>query len=141
MDVLLPLAAALLSASAVTWLMFYLSRGVDRWTARQLSLCWLCGLAAAIALLVATAHVPKHRELIPTRCDPARETGCRATGAPRISVSGDTACCYPGVTQFALESKTPAGEAAKISLIMLAVGTVFGLFMLTRAWMRRRPAS
>ena len=137
MDVLLPIAAALLSASAVTALIFYLSRGVDRWTARQMSLCWITGLAAIFVLLVATANVPKHRELIPTRCDPAREDGCRATGAPRISASGDTACCYPGVMQFTLESKTPAGEAAKIGLIMLAVGTGFGLFMLTSAWMRR----
>jgi hypothetical protein len=65
----------------------------------------------------------------------------RATGAPQITASGDTVCCYPGVIRFALASKTPAGEAAKSTFIMLAVGTMFGLIMLTSAWTRRRPTS
>jgi hypothetical protein len=106
-----------------------------------MSLLWLTGLAAIIVFLVATANVPKHREFITTRCDPARQAGCRATGAPQITASGDTVCCYPGVIRFALASKTPAGEAAKITFSMLAVGTMFGLIMLTSAWTRRRPTS
>ena len=137
MDLVLPLLAALLSTAAVTWLIFRLARQVDGWTGRRFALFWLGGAAAVILLLVATAHVPKGHELITTRCDPARDAGCRATAAPQVSATGDTVCCYPGVTVFSLEHNTPEGEGIKIGLIMLAVGTVFGLIVLTNHWMRR----
>lgn len=137
MDLVVPLLAALISAAAVTWLIFRLSRQVDGWTGRQFALVWLFGACAVILLLIATAHVPKGHELVTTRCDPARDTNCRATAAPQVSTNGDTVCCYPGVTVFSLEHNTPEGEGMKIGLIMLAVGTVFGLIVLTNQWMRR----
>ena len=86
-----------------------------------------------------TARIPKQREMYSYRCDPALVAGCRATGAPNVSTSGETLCCYPGVKVEPLEHTTPQGEAAKIGLIILAVGTMFGLAVLTRQWTSRTP--
>ena len=132
MDLALPLLAALLSAAAITWLIFSLSRRVAAYTGRQFTFVWVCGVCLVVALFVATAHVPKGHELIATRCDPARDANCRATAGPQVSAAGDTLCCYPGVTEFSLEHNTPQGEAMKIAFITLAVGMVFGLIMLTK---------
>lgn len=141
LDLVLPLLAATIAATAGTWLLFRLSRGVERWTGRQLALVWLCGLCAVVVLGVATAHVPTTKDLYTARCDPARDPACRATAAPQVSATGDTVCCYPGVTEFTIEHTTTVGEAAKISLIMLLVGTLIGLFILTNQWIGRPAPS
>lgn len=137
MDLALALVAALIAASAVTWLIFRLSRSVGQWTLAQVVLLWILGIGAAAFFATATAHVQTMADHYTARCVPGRDANCRATGAPVVSASGDTACCYPGITEFSIVHTTAAGEATKIALIMLAVGTLFGLVVLGSQWLRR----
>lgn len=138
-DLALALIASLIAATAVTWLIFRLSRSVERWTRAQFVLFWIGGIGAIALFAMGTAHVQTTADHYTTRCLPGRDANCRATGVPRVSASGDTACCYPGITEFSIEHTTAAGEATKIALIMFVVGTLFGLVMLGGQWMRRLP--
>ncbi len=136
MDLALALIAALIAATAITWLIFRLSRSVEQWTVAQFVLLWIVGIAAIALFATGTAYVQTTADHYTARCVPGRDANCRASGEPRVSASGDTACCYPGITEFSIEHTTAAGEATKIALIMLAVGTLFGLVILGSQWLR-----
>ena len=137
MDLALALIAALIAAVAVTWLILRLTRSVERWTLAQFAWLWIVGIGAIALLAAGTGHVQTTSEQFTTRCIPGRDANCRATGSPRVSASGDTACCYPGITQFSITTTTAAGEATKLALIVLIVGTLFGLVVLGRQWLTR----
>lgn len=132
MDVIMFVVSAFLSALAATCLIFFSVSRVDAWSHRRVVLIWLCGLGVAIAAFVLAANVPKGHTMYASACDPLRDTGCRATGAVPVGPGSDTICCFPGVREDVIESKTPIGEAEKIGLIVFGVGILFGLVVLVR---------
>ena len=86
MDLALALIAAVLAATAVTWLIFRLSRSVERWTQSQVALLWIVGIVAVALLATETAHDQTVTDHYTSRCLPGRDANCRSTGAPRVSV-------------------------------------------------------
>ena len=126
MYLVLAIVSSLVSACAVTFLIFWLAGSVGTWPGRKFALLFGTGLVLTIALFGSVNKIPKKHETWTVPCDSTRETGC-----------------HNGVYVSTLESNSDAGEVAKLGLITTATGMLFGLFMLSRLWFStdRRPKS